>query len=95
MTQAKAAYSVKSWARNAWDGVPAEVTGAQLFRIEMIHIYKGDIEGEGTIQYLLTQNNEDGQGNFIALEKVTGSVGGRSGSYVFQRIGAFDANWRI
>jgi hypothetical protein len=93
MTQANAAFSVKNWARKAWDGEPAEVTGAKLFRIEMIHIYKGDIEGEGTIQYLLTQN-EDGKGNFVALEKVTGSVGGRSGSFVFQRVGAFD-NGRV
>jgi hypothetical protein len=55
----------------------------------MIHLYNGDIEGEATIQYLVSQNG-DGKGNFVALEKVTGSVGSRSGSFVFQRIGTFD-----
>jgi hypothetical protein len=55
----------------------------------MTHTYEGDIEGEGVIQYLVTQN-EDGKGNFVALEKVTGSVGGRAGSFVFQRVGTFD-----
>jgi YHS domain-containing protein len=89
MTQANAAYSVKDWDMKPWDGKSAaEVTGAKLFRVEMSHIYEGDIEGEGIVQYLATQNG------FVALEKVIGSVGGRSGSFVFQRTGTFD-NGRI
>ena len=90
MAQVIATYSVKKWARKAWGDQPAaEVTGAKLFRIEMSHIYTGHIEGEAAVQYLVTQN-EAGKGNFVALEKVTGRVGGRSGSFVLQRIGAFD-----
>ena len=90
MTQVNAVYSVKSWDRKPWDSKPAaEVTGAHLARVEMIHTYEGDIEGEAIIQYLFADNG-DGKGGFVALEKVTGSVGGRSGSFVFQRTGTFD-----
>ncbi len=90
MPQTNAMYSVKSWDRKPWDSKPTgEVTDAKLARVEMIHVYKGGIEGEGTIQYLLA-DHADGKGGFVALEKVTGRVGGRSGSFVFQLTGTFD-----
>lgn len=90
MTQANAAYSVKNWARKTWHDQPAvEAAGARLFRTEMSYTYKGDIEGESTIQYLIAENG-DRKGSFVALEKVTGSVSGMSGSFVFQHTGTFD-----
>ena len=63
--------------------------GTNLFRVEILHRYEGIIEGEGSIQYLIAEN-KDLTGSTIALEKVTGSVDGRSGSFVFQQIGTFD-----
>jgi hypothetical protein len=89
MTQANATFSAKKWARKAWDGMPAEITGGQLSRIEISYTYQGDIEGEATVQYLIVDNGNN-KGSFVALEKVTGSVGGRSGSFVFQHTGTFD-----
>jgi hypothetical protein len=90
MPQANATRSVKDWRRRAWDDTPAtEVTGAKLFRIAMSHTYAGAIEGEGNIQYLAA-DNRDGKGGFVALEKVTGSVSGKSGSFVLQQTGTVD-----
>jgi len=89
MAQANATYAVKSWNRRRWEGDLTEVGGAHLFRLQMHNIYQGDIEGEGSVQYLITQN-ADGTGSFVALEKVIGSVGGRSGSFVFRHVGTFD-----
>ena len=51
--------------------------------------YHGDLEGEGTIHYLLADNG-DRKGGFVGLEKVTGNVAGRSGSFVFQHTGTFN-----
>lgn len=89
--QANAAFSVKSWDEKTWDGKPHnEVTGAKLTRAEITYVYHGDLEGEGTVQYLMDYH-EDGTGQYVGLERVVGSIGGRSGSFVLQHIGTFDA----
>ena len=89
MQQANAVYVVKDWDRKPWRSQSAaNASGAKLFRLEVQSVYEGDIQGEGTIQYLITQN-ADGSGNYMALEKIRGSVGGRSGSFVLQRTGTF------
>jgi hypothetical protein len=91
MPQANATYSVKSWDRRAWHSGLAE--GTKLYRLEVTHIYTGDIEGEATLQYLISQRGRR-EVNFVALERVDGSVCGQSGSFVLQRIGTFD-NGRV
>lgn len=86
MPQANATYSTKSWDRRPF-GAPATELGAmQLGRIEMVHTYKGDIEAEGILQYLIAYT-KDGNGCFVGLEKVTGTIGGKSGSFVLQCTG--------
>lgn len=88
MTQAHAQYAVKEWHRRKWSDQP-QTPGAHVFRIELTSGYTGDIEAESSIQILITQN-EDGTGNLVGLEKVIGSVHGKSGSFVFQHTGTFD-----
>jgi hypothetical protein len=88
--QANATFAVKSWSENTWEGKPAaEVTGAKLTYSKVEYIYKGDMEGESSIQYLMSYN-EDGSGQFVALEHFTGKIGGKSGSVVFQQVGTFE-----
>jgi hypothetical protein len=87
MTQAHATYATKHWDRKPWSSEPAaETTPIKLGRVEMVHTFQGDIEGEGILQYLFAYNPA-GDGGFVALEKITGSVGGKSGSFVLQCIG--------
>ncbi|GHO97135.1 hypothetical protein KSF_071830 [Reticulibacter mediterranei] len=88
MTQANTTRSVKDWHRKTWHD-KTEMPGTNLFRVEILHRYEGVIEGEGSIQYLIAEN-KNLTGGTIALEKVTGSVDGKSGSFVFQQIGTFD-----
>ncbi len=87
--QANATYSVKSWDRRPWHGTPDKSADVKLYRLEMNHVYAGIIEGESTIQYLMSQKGAN-EVNFVGLEKVVGRVGGKSGTFVFQRIGIFD-----
>jgi hypothetical protein len=90
MTQANVSYTTKSWDRRKWhDSIVAGDGYARVYRIELIYAYQGMIEGEGVVQLLISQNKDD-EVNFVALERVLGSVGGRSGSFVLQRIGTFD-----
>jgi hypothetical protein len=88
--QANATFAVKSWTETTWDGKPAaEVDGAKLSHAVVEYTYQGDIQGQSTIHYVMNYN-ADGSGQFVALEYFTGSIGGKSGSVVFQQVGTFE-----
>jgi hypothetical protein len=85
---AKATFEIKSWDEKTWEGQPYnEVSGAKITRASVTKSLQGDIAGESTLQYLMSYH-ENGTVSFVGLERVVGSVGGRSGSFVLQRIGA-------
>ncbi|MCC7208875.1 MAG: DUF3224 domain-containing protein, partial [Anaerolineae bacterium] len=74
-----------------WEGQPAaEAKGLKVTRAQANYLYQGDVEGLSSVQYLMVYR-EDGTGDYVGLEQVTGSVGGRSGSFVAEHRGTFDA----
>jgi hypothetical protein len=84
--EAKATFGIKSWDENTYN----EIEGApKLTRVSATKSYQGDIEGEGKLEYLMMYRTA-GSASFMGLERVTGSVGGRSGSFVLQHIGTFE-----
>jgi hypothetical protein len=90
-THAKATFSIKSWDEKTWEGQPYnEVSGAKITRASVTKSIQGDIEGESVLEYLMSYQ-EDGTVSFVGLERVVGTLGGRSGSFVLQRIGADEA----
>ena len=74
----------------SWDEKPYDETAGmpRLSRVGATKSYEGDIAGEGRVEYLMMYRG-DGSATFIGLERVVGSVGGRSGSFVFQHSGTF------
>src|SRR5438105_7525565 len=83
--QAKATFGIKSWDEkpyNEMNGLP------KLTRAGVIKSYQGDITGDGKLEYLMMYR-DDGTASFVGLERVVGSVGGRSGSFVLQHSGTF------
>ena len=83
---AAATFTLKSWDEKPYDetaGLP------KLSRVSASKSYEGDIAGEGRVEYLMMYRS-DGSATFIGLERVVGSVGGRSGSFVFQHRGTFE-----
>jgi hypothetical protein len=83
---AAATFTLKSWDEKPYD----ETVGlAKLSRVSATKSYEGDIAGEGRVEYLMMYRR-DGSATFIGLERVVGSVGGRSGSFVFQHSGTFE-----
>ena len=77
---ATGAIDVQSYEPTPYDQ-PAE--GPGLVRIHVVETFSGDIEGEGVAEFLQTTRGED-QASFVGVERVTGSVGGRSGTFVLQ-----------
>jgi hypothetical protein len=84
--QAKATFGIISWDEKPY----SEKEGApKLTRASVTKSYQGDIEGEGKVEYLMMYRSA-GSASFMGLERVTGSIGGRSGSFVLQHTGTFE-----
>ena len=84
-THAKATFAVNAWEEkpyNEMNGLP------KLTRAGVTKSYQGDITGDGKLEYLMMYR-DDGSASFIGLERVVGSVAGRSGSFVLQHSGTF------
>src|SRR5437588_10660259 len=83
---AKGTFELKAWDEkpfNEMSGMP------KLTRASLTKSYQGDVTGEGKLEYLMMYR-DDGSANFVGLERVVGSVGGHSGSFVFQHSGTFE-----
>jgi len=52
----------------------------------------GDLQGTSRGQMLSAQNAEPGSAGYVAIERVTGTLHGRSGSFVLQHVGHMGRN---
>lgn len=85
-TRATGRYEVKTWDEKPYH----EVSGLpRLTRASVIESFQGDIEGEGTAEYLMVYR-DDGSASFVRVERVIGRIGSRSGSFVLQGTGGYD-----
>jgi uncharacterized protein DUF3224 len=84
--QAKATFGITSWDEKPY----SEIAGSpKLTRVSATKSYQGDIKGEGKVEYLMMYRSAV-SASFMGLERVTGSIGGRSGSFVLQHTGTFE-----
>jgi len=63
-----------------------------LNRMTLDKHYHGDLEGTGSGQMLTAGTEVKGSGAYVAIEKVAGSLKGRSGSFVLQHTGTMTQN---
>ena len=79
-----------------WSPAPYDPTdgGPTLVQIEVEETFHGDIEGEGRA-LLLQCLRADGSASFVGLERVTGTVAGRHGTFVLQDAGSLDTAGRV
>lgn len=94
--QATGTYMVTSWDEKTWDGRPwNEVPGAKVTHSIVTQTFAGGIEGEALCQQLVAYS-DDTYASFVGLHLVTGSVGGRRGSFVLQSSGSYaDSTARV
>ena len=60
--------------------------GPALVRIHVAESFSGDIEGDGVAEFLQVSVADD-SASFVGVERVTGRVGDRSGTFVLQDAG--------
>ena len=83
---ASARFTIKSWDERPYSegqGLP------KLTRASVTKLFAGDIEGEGQVEYLMMYRS-DGSAACVGLERVVGSISGKTGSFVLQRTGIFE-----
>ena len=84
--RANARFAIKSWDEKPYsEGQDLP----KLTRARVMKTFTGDIEGEGQVEYLMMYRS-DGSAAFVGLERVVGRIGGKTGTFVLQRIGVFE-----
>jgi len=63
----------------------------QLGRFLLDKQYHGDLEGTGKGQMLTASTDVKGSAGYVAIEKVTGTLKGRNGSFILQHTGTMAA----
>jgi hypothetical protein len=83
-THASAVITVHKYEPAAYDE-PAD-GGLVLTRIHVLESFDGDIEGAGEVEFLQA-GRADGSASFVGIERVSGKVGGREGTFLLQDAG--------
>ncbi len=68
--------------------------GTALGKIHITRRFEGDLEGEATAE-LLTAMTETGTAVYVALDRITGRLDGRSGSFVLHHRGTVSAEGAV
>ena len=82
----KATFKITSWDEEPFD--EAE-DGQKLTRAHVKKTFHGDLSGTGNLMYVMTYL-DSGSASFTGFEKVVGSLGGRTGSFVLRHTGSYD-----
>jgi len=65
--------------------------GPALSRIHVEESFSGDIEGDGKVEFLQAAG-PDGAASFVGIERVTGTLAGRTGTFLLQDAGTVADN---
>lgn len=86
MKTADARFAITNWDEKAYsegEDLP------KMTRASVTKSFTGDIEGEGQVEYLMMYRS-DGSAAFVGLERISGRIGDRTGTFVLQRTGVFE-----
>jgi len=87
-TQAKGEFSVKR-TMQAWDGPQAQADPS-LGRFWLDKEFHGDLEATSFAMMLSAGGVEKGSAGYVAIEKVTGKLHNRQGSFILQHNGTMN-----
>jgi len=87
-THANAVITVRKYEPSAYD---EQAEGPALTRIHVEESFSGDISGNGLAEFLQAAR-ADGSASFVGIERVTGAVAGREGTFLLQNAGTVQDN---
>ena len=87
-SRADAIITVREYEPSAYD---ESAEGPVLTRIHVAESFSGDISGDGVVEFLQAAR-ADGSASFVGIERVTGTVAGRNGTFLLQDAGTVQDN---
>ena len=66
------------------------VGDASIIRMSISKVFHGDLEGRSLGQMLSALTGVSGSAGYVAIERVEGTLGGRSGAFVLQHNGVMN-----
>ena len=83
--EGKSTFQITGWDEKTYQEIGG---GAKLTNARVTQSYSGAIEGTSSIEYLMSYTIQ-GTASFVGLERVSGTVAGKSGTFVLQHAGSF------
>ncbi len=86
-------FEVVSWNEETYERTRGK---AELTRARVTQRFTGDVSGQGSVQWLMAYAR-DGTAHLVGLQRVKGSIGDRTGTFVVETIGDLDgtvATWK-
>ena len=80
-----ATFRITGWDENPYD---EPESGPKLTTAHVQRSFHGDLSGTGNLMYVMS--HMDGGATFSGFEKVVGTLGGRTGSFVLRHTGTYD-----
>lgn len=71
-------------------GDASTADGTTLGRSALAKVFSGDLHGTGSGEMLSALTGVKGSAGYVAIERVTGTLDGRTGSFVLQHTGLMD-----
>jgi Protein of unknown function (DUF3224) len=93
--RAIASFDITTWDEQPYD----EEGGIKLSRTRVVKVFRGEIEGQSTAELLMALAGQDSAA-YVGVERVTGRVNGRQGSFVYLHTatalrGSQSASWPV
>jgi Protein of unknown function (DUF3224) len=93
--RATASFEITVWDEQPYD----EQDGIRLSRTRVVKRFRGEIEGESTAELVMAVAGDDSAA-YVGVERVTGRVNGREGSFVYLHTataagGVQSASWPV
>ena len=85
-TTANATFTLDGWDEATYEELAA---GRKLTRASVKQTFSGDIAGDGAVEWLMAYRPDE-TADYVGLQRITGMLGGRSGSFVLSTAGTFD-----
>ena len=86
MTHASGTFEITGWNENRYQDLDG---GGGLAQADVSQKFAGDVEGAGSVRWLMCYRS-DKTADWVGLQLVAGTLGGRSGTFVLRSSGAFD-----
>ncbi|MBV9327195.1 MAG: DUF3224 domain-containing protein [Chloroflexi bacterium] len=79
---------VQTWEPQQYDDTDS---GPNLVEVHVTETFSGDIQGQGKVRFLQTVR-ADGSASFVGVERVSGTLADRTGTFVLQDQGTLEGS---